>query len=469
LVAEGLKPHVVVVGGGISGLAAAYFLGRSGGVRVTVLEGSALIGGKLRASEVAGVAVDEGAESLLARRPEAVSLASEVGLELVDPITTSASVWTRGRLRPLPTGQVMGIPTDAMALARSGVLSPVGVARAGLDLVLPRTEVDGDVAVGRYLGARLGREVVDRLVEPLLGGVYAGRADELSLAATVPQVAAVAQSSRSLVRGLRRSASRAPRPSGSVFAGIPGGVGQLPSAVARASGAEIRTGATVRELERTTSGWRLTLGSTRDPEYVDADHVVVAVPAAPAARLLADVAPAASVELAGIDSASVAVITLAYPRSAFPSLPGSGFLVPAVDGRTIKAATFASAKWGWLGESSPELAIVRCSVGRYGEVADLQRGDAELVAVASADLAAATAVAAAPVASRVTRWGGGLPQYGVGHLDRVRRIRAALDEVPGLAVCGAAYDGVGIPACIASAQAAVERILAEPPLGDGRQ
>jgi oxygen-dependent protoporphyrinogen oxidase len=466
-------PHVAVIGGGISGLSAAWFLGNGLGsrVQVTVLEGSPLIGGKLRVSEIQGLPVDEGAESLLARRPEAVELARAVGLgdELVQPATTAASVWTRGRLRPLPAGQVMGVPTDALALARSGVLSPGGVARAALDFLLPRTRLQGDVAVGPYLRARFGAEVVDRLVEPLLGGVYAGRADELSLMATVPQVAAVASRSRSLALALRRSprAARHGAP-GPVFVGLPGGVGRLPAAVAAASGANVRTGATVRELARMPSGWRLTIGSTRDPEYLDVDAVVVAVPPAPAARLLADVAPAASAELGAIETASVAVITLVYPREAVPqTLRGSGFLVPAVDGRTIKAATFSSAKWAWLGEADPNLAVIRCSVGRFREAAELQRDDSELMALAIRDLAEATGVRGAPIASRVTRWGGGLPQYAVGHLGRVGRIRAAVGDVPGLAVCGATYDGVGVPACIASARAAADRILATSVFADG--
>jgi oxygen-dependent protoporphyrinogen oxidase len=327
------------------------------------------------------------------------------------------------------------------------------------------------VAVGAYLRARFGREVVDRLVEPLLGGVYAGRADELSLAATVPQVAAVALRTRSVALGLRSSA-RAARVAGSepLFVGLPGGVGRLPAAVAAASDATVRTRATVRELARTPSGWRLTIGSTRDPEYLDVDAVVLAVPAAPAARLLADVALSASAQLQAIETASVAVITFVYPRHAVPStLRGSGLLVPAVDGRVIKAATFSSVKWGWLRDADPSLAVIRCSIGRFREAEELQRDDSELVALAAHDVAAATGVRGAPIASRVTRWGGGLPQYAVGHLDRVRRIRAAVDGVPGLAVCGAVFDGVGVPACIASARVAAERILADVGSVDGRE
>ena len=461
------RPHVVVVGGGISGLAAAWFLRRDAGdrVRVTVLVSSSHIGGKLRVSEVAGVPVDEGAESMLARRPEAVALARAVGLgdELVSPVTASASVWTRGALRPLPTGSVMGVPGNLRSLAASGVLTPQELARLPIDYWLPRTRFDGDVSVGDYVSTRLGRSVVDRLVEPLLGGVYAGRADALSLEATVPQLYAAAHGSRSLLAGVRRQlADPDAAGGGPVFAGISGGVGRLPAAVAAACGAEVRTGATVRELRRTSAGWSLVAGSTRDFETLSADAVVLAVPARPASRLLAAEAPAAATELASIHAASVAIVTLAYPRTAFPKLPpGSGFLVPPVDGRLIKAATFSTSKWGWYGDS--ELVVVRLSIGRYGEEHDLHHDDDELAQLAAADLALATRVTGPPIDSRVTRWGGSLPQYAVGHVSRVTRIREAVAEQPGLAVCGATYDGIGIAACIASAERAAAQVLASLP------
>src|SRR6202041_1501665 len=208
--------------------------------------------------------------------------------------------------------------------------------------------------------------------------------------------------------------------------------------------------------------------------------VILALPARPAARLLAEVpgASAAATALAEISYASMAIVTLAYPRSAFPgaglaALGWSGYLVPAVDGRAVKAVTFSSVKWPYLAQAAAPgtepLEIVRCSVGRIGEEALLQRTDEDLAALAAAELAAATGVRGAPVAHRITRWGGGLPQYTVGHLDRVAKIRAALATQPGLAVCGAAYDGIGIPACIATARAAAGQVLDALTVGRGRQ
>ena len=458
-------PHIAVVGGGISGLSAAWFLNQRLGdaARVTVLESAGTLGGKLRLGEIAGVTVDDGAESMLARRPEAVDLARAVGLgpALVHPETTQASLWSRGRLRPFPAGQLMGVPGDLRALAASRVLSPAGLARVPLDRVLPRTETSGDVSVGRYVASRMGREVVDRLVEPLLGGVYAGQADQLSLEMTVPQLAEAAKGERSLLAAVRRVLAAAPRDR-PVFAGLYGGLGRLPAAVAAASGAQVRLGATVRELRRNPHGWRLSIGPAASATVLDVDAVVLAVPARPASRLLAEEVPAASAELAGLDYASLAVVTLAYRRSAFAAFPaalaGSGFLVPPVEGRAVKAVTFASAKWRWLSEAATDLAVVRCSIGRHGEAHHLQRPDEALVTLAIDELAATTGVRERPVDARAIRWGGSLPQYRVGHRSRVGRLRRAVAAVPGLAVCGAAYDGVGVAACIASGREAAAQV-----------
>ena len=459
------QPSVVVVGGGIAGLAAAFFL-RDKRFRVTVLEGSPRLGGKLAVSGIAGVGVDEGAEALLTRRPEGTGLIEAVGLadRLVWPGTTAAQIWSRGELHPLPRRQVMGVPADLDELARTGLVSADGMARARRDLDLPATGRDGDVPVAGYVGRRFGHEVVDRLVDPLLGGVYAGRSEELSFEATLPALASESRrhSSLAAAAGALTSPGPAAAPASPVFTTLAAGLGTLPAAVAAASGAYVRTTAMVRGLSRTESGWRLTIGSAHDEEYLTADAVVLAVPAGPTARLLGGV-PGASAAVTGLREiryASMAIVTLAYPAAAFPRPPaGSGYLVPAVDGRPVKAVTFSSVKWPHLGEATG-LVFVRCSLGRIGEEALLQTDDAGLAALAARDLAAATGVRGAPAATRVSRWGGGLPQYTVGHLGRVAAIRASVARQPGLAVCGAAYDGVGIPACVATARLAADQIVA---------
>ncbi|MER7742354.1 protoporphyrinogen oxidase [Streptomyces sp. NPDC096538] len=451
--------HVVVVGAGIAGLAAAHRL-LEHGARVTVLEASDRIGGKLLPGEIAGARVDLGAESLLARRPEAVGLARAVGLadRLRPPATASAALWTRGTLRPMPKGHVMGVPGTAAALA--GVLSDEGLARIERDAELPPTELGDDVAIGEYVAERFGREVVDRLVEPLLGGVYAGDAYRISMRSAVPALFEAARAHATLTEAVRavQAKTAAAQQTGPVFMGVAGGVGCLPLAVAdslRSRGVRILTGTPVTELRREPAdGWRLVAGD----EVLHADAVVVAVPAPAAAGLLRTEAPGAAAELSAVEYASMALITLAYRRAEARLPEGSGFLVPPVEGRTIKASTFASRKWGWVAEENPDLAVVRTSVGRHGETEILHRDDDELVELSRHDLKAATGLAAAPVATRVTRWDDGLPQYPVGHHARVARVRAHLAGLSGLAVCGAAYDGVGVPACIASAYAAADQI-----------
>ena len=448
------RVRVVVIGAGIAGLTAARDLTQAGH-DVLVVEASRRVGGKLARAEVAGVTVDVGAEAMLARNPAGVELAAELGLTVTHPTSASSRIWTRGALRPLPRS-LMGVPMDLGALAASGVLSDEGLARVRKEPSLPRLDLADDVSVGDLVAARFGDEVTDRLVEPLLGGVYAGRAREISARAAVPQLVALA------TRGslLDQAASLPSAPPGTpVFAGLAGGMGQLPEALA--AGLEVRLGMPVTSLVRTATGFSLAAGD----EQFDADAVVVATPAGPSATLLRDVAPAASFELAEIETASMAVITLALrvrDVAAVAGLDGSssGFLVPPVDGRHIKASTFSFAKWQWVrdaGLAAPggdAVIHLRASIGRVHEEHALDATDGELVARSLADLREAIGLEARPVDTHVQRWDAGLPQYAVGHLDRVLRIRAAVAEVPGLAVCGAVYDGVGIPAVISSAHAA---------------
>ncbi|WP_433168900.1 protoporphyrinogen oxidase [Kribbella sp. CA-247076] len=456
---------VVVVGGGISGLAAAHALATGPNPpRITVLEGAPRLGGKLAGAELEGVPVDLGAESVLARRPEAIDLIKAVGLgdDLVHPATTSAGLWIGDRIRAIPP-TVMGVPVDPSATA--DVLGPEAAEEVAHEAELPSPALAEDVAIGRFVAERMGSAVTDKLVDPLLGGVYAGRAEEISLAAAVPELYAKLQTAPSLLAATAELRAAGQKRAGQpVFAGIVGGVNRLIEALEKdltARGVDIRRKLAVRKLTRGPEGFGLEAGPVPAPTYLTADAVIVAAPAAPAARMLAGLVPAASTELASIEYASMAIVTLAVRKRDWPeAATGSGFLVPSVEGRTIKASTYSHAKWQWSSDAGGELAVLRASVGRLGEEYVLQRSDDELVALAAADLRRAVGLQAPVVGSLVTRWGGGLPQYAVGHLGRVDRVEQAVAAEPGLAVCGAAYRGVGIAACVASGGRAATRVQA---------
>jgi oxygen-dependent protoporphyrinogen oxidase len=448
-----VRKRVAVIGGGIAGLAAAVRL-RDRAPRDTeiiVYEQGGVLGGKLRTGELAGATVERGAESFLVGAPDgtesaAVLFARRLGLgdALVHPSAGQAALAVGGRLEPIPPGTLLGIPPEAGTGDR--------------DAGAPLLGADEDVTVGGLVRARYGDEVVDRQVDPLLGGVYAGRADELSLATTVPALARAARREHTLSAAVRAAQAATVRvPGRPVFATVEGGLSRLVAAAAAASGARISLGLPVRELARTAHGWRLLLGAAPAPQTDDVDAVVLAVPARAAARLLTGVHADAAAAVGVLDYASVALVGLALPPGTpLPEL--SGFLVPATEGTLVKAATFFTRKWAHLQRPGGPV-IVRASVGRAGEEHRLQCDDTTLAALAHAEVGALIgAPLPPPAASWVQRWGGGLPQYRPGHLDRVAGARAALADLPGLALAGAAYDGVGIPACVTSGERAAEDV-----------
>jgi protoporphyrinogen/coproporphyrinogen III oxidase len=458
---------VAVVGGGISGLAAAYRLRTLLGpaAEIVLIEGSRRLGGALRTVELGGLALDVGAEAFLTRRPEAVGLVGELGLsgQLTHPKPVAPTVRAGGRTVALPTRTVLGLPSAAPDVA--GLLSEQGLERVAAEPTTPlRWEPGQDAAVGLLLRERAGDELVDRLVDPLLGGVYAGRADALGLRATIPAVAsALDRGAGSLLAAAGAVLGPAARPTGGriapLFGTLRGGLGGLVDALVVAAGVRPRIGLPVRGLSRIPHGWRLELGSARRPEHVDASAVVLGLPAPALRRLLSDPLPAAAAAVGRVEVASCAVVGLALPVSAAQALPqSSGVLVAASEPLSAKAFTFSGRKWAHA--SSHEVMLVRASLGRHGEARVLQRDDAELIEVVRADLAALTGVTARPVGTVVARWGGGLPQYAPGHLETVTALESAVAGMPGLAVAGALLHGVGLPACIGTADAAAARIAA---------
>ena len=448
--------RVVVVGGGISGLATAFFLQRSG-ADVTLLEAGPHLGGKIRTEKIAGMAVDGGADGFIASETAAARLCADLGLSasLVAPTTARASIWSRGRLRPIPGGLVRGMPARLWPVAASGLLSLHGMARAGLEPLLPRTRLLGeDVAIGDYVQQRFGSEVVDRLVEPLLGGIYAGRAHELSLQSVAPELHGVARKHRSLMLGARSlrhaGVPAAPPPS---LVTLEGGLTRLVRRlVAAMEGADVRTASPVTSIEPAGNGWAVSSSSGA----LRADAVVLAAPAFETARLLARSSPLAAAELDQIGYVSVATVLLAYPRTSLASdRTSSGFLVPRGEARTITACTFLSDKWRHL--HSADAILMRCAVGRRGQQEALRLDDSELVARVVEDLGDIVGIKGLPGETRVVRWNRAIPQYVVGHQRRVSNIEAALP--PGLVLAGAGYRGVGVASCIAQAERAAAMVL----------
>jgi oxygen-dependent protoporphyrinogen oxidase len=452
--------RVAVVGGGIAGVAAAWRAAEAG-ADVVLLESTELLGGKLRTHVVDGLTLEAGAESLLTRRPEALRLVDAAGLRdrLVHPATTGASIWTDS-LHPLPKQQLLGIPCDPSDADLAPLLGADAVARLAHEP--PLTQVPEDVSVGDLVTRQLGRDVVDLLVEPLLGGVYAGRADDLSLDAAIPGLLDRLRDTRRLVPAA--SAARATTTSaGPAFASVVGGLGGLAEAVVRKTSVQVLRGAQVVGLCATPGGWRL---ATADGPQVDADAVILAVPGPALSPLLVEAAAEAASFAGSLEYASVALVTTVFDSSdVVGDLPGTGFLVPPVTGRLTKASTFVSRKWQWVRDAAPDREVLRFSVGRAGDRRGLDGSDTALVERVLSEVSPLLDLKGAPRATDVTRWNRSLPQYRVGHRRAAAAARESLPQ--GIAVCGAAWDGVGIPACIASGWAAADRVVA-PGLGGGQ-
>ncbi len=479
---------VVVVGGGLSGLVVAYRLAQQS-VPVVIVEARARTGGVLVCGRVGGRGgpmLDLGAEAMLARRREGVELATELGLadDLVTPAVGTAAIWRSGRLHAMPR-TLMGVPGEVRTL--NGLLNTDELADLRARGMAPgRPLGPDDVTVGDWVAQRLGTAVRDRLVEPLLAGVYAGSVQRLSLRATLPQLGTIAESGQPVLPAVAQLLDRAAHvPAGSpVFVGIRGGVARLTQRLTEwlaAGDVEIRTATCVTSLLRTGAGWRVGTRRSGDrsalartglsglDESIDASGVVLAVPAPAAARLLAGASThhrllaetfRAAEILGRVEVASIGLVSLLLPPGALDAVGRwSGVLVPSVEGRSVKAMTFSSRKWAWVGQAAGGGDVLRLSLGRRGETAALARGDGQLVEVALADASEILGVALSPSAWRVNRWGGGLPQYDVGHLRAVAAVRESIRAVDGLELAGAVFDGVGIPACIATATAAAQRLI----------
>jgi len=481
----GERPRkVVVVGAGIGGLSTAHVLQSASTPRlpidVTVLEASGRAGGKLHTIELDGMPVEAGADSFVVRKPWAVELCTELGLEdeVVIPGSMGAYVWTRGELVPFPDRAPFGIPADVGELLRWQGLPRGPKLRALLDLVRPAAKAEGDEPLGRLLRRRLGSGVATVMVEPLLAGLHAGDPLELSVEATFPELRVWERRHGSLLRGARAAARAAREEKGRqpMFATVWGGLSRLAERLVQHIGGDrVLLDHPVSGIEPERGGYRVRAAG----KEVQADAVVVATPAFEAARLLSGLSSEGAKELGAIPYVSTAVVVAAYPPGTAAQIPeGTGFVLPAGE-TTITACTWISRKWP--NEAFGDRAVLRSFVGRAGEEAALDLPDDELAAKAADDVEAAVGIGSPPETSLVVRWNRSMPQYQVGHLQRVGRIEAALAKRPGLFVTGSAFRGVGIADCVREGReaargvvaylesGATDRAIGESPTGDLEQ
>ncbi|MEA2499835.1 MAG: protoporphyrinogen/coproporphyrinogen oxidase [Actinomycetota bacterium] len=445
-----------VVGGGITGLSAAYALSQlAPDASIAVFEAQDRLGGKLHTETFHGAQVEMGADSFLTRDSAARDLCRAIGLqdELTAPAIFKGAVWDGLRRYDLPRGSVMGVPTSIRSLIGADALTAGEKLSASADALRWKRLRGHDVSVGSIVRSHFGDAVLERFVDPLLAGTRAGNVDEMSLAAALPQVDAAARASGSIMRGLRRASPSAGNDP--LFLAPRRGMSHMIDALAACLPAgSIRLGTDIDLI--TADGFGDFVIRTRDGQELTADGVVIATPSPVAARLLREVSAVAAGELSSIPHASVAVVSLALRAGTLPADGSSGFLVPSNAGLTLSAGTWWSLKWP---HTTPEgVFVARCFAGRAERHPALDLDDEALVAAVAGELTQLLGTSVKPIEGKVTRWDDGLPQYQVGHLDRLGRIERALHQHSGIALAGADYRGSGIPDCIRQGRAAAERV-----------
>lgn len=457
------RGRVAVVGGGIAGLAAAHrVLERGGGAaEVVLLEASQRLGGGIGTEHERGFTLERGADTILTEKPWAADLCGRLGVPLVGTREGERRTFVvhENRLEPLPDGFLLLAPTSLGPLVRSPLFTWAGKLRMALDLVLPRGR-GGDESLASFVRRRLGREALERVAQPLVGGIYSGDPEKLSLAATMPRFLEIERRHRSVILGLRAAArltgtTRAAGARYALFAAPEGGMGALVAAIARRlpEGA-VRLGTPVRALARDGAGWRLDAGETA----LAADAVIMAAPAFATGPLLAPLDETLGAMLAAIDYASTAIVTLAYRTADLPPLAGFGFVVPAASGSPLIACTYSSRKFADRAPAGHD--VVRAFVGGALRPHALDQGDDALVGGVRAAIRSLAGIDAEPLFVRVWRHPRAMPQYAVGHLGRVEEMERRAAALGGIVLAGAAYRGVGVPDCVRSGEAAADAALA---------
>ena len=459
--------HILIIGGGISGLSSAYFLlKKAPTLRVTVLEAGEYWGGKIRTERVDGFVIEGGPDCFLAAKPQAAALCHELGLgstlQGTNPHQRSTYILRKGQLQPIPGGLISMIPTDLKAIVTTRLMDWPQKARMALDLALPAKTAGVEESVGGFVSRRLGRGAYDNLIQPLIAGIYTGDGDALSLDATFPALREMEQQHGGLIRGAlaRRKQSLASGESGAhsraAFLTPRDGLAALPEALVKSlqkSGVEMYLNSAVERINQFGDGFIVEMENCAPMEV---DGVVLATPANVSAKLVAAHFPELASRLSEIPLASTATVSLAYPVADLPrELNGYGYVIPRREQRTALACTWTSSKFE---HRAPDgYALIRVFIGRAGET--LPANKEEILALARTELAETMGIHTAPTLTRIFRWDNAMPQYNLGHLERVARIEAEVQKYARLALAGNIYKGVGIPDCIRSGELAAEKLL----------
>lgn len=467
------KFHLTILGGGITGLSAAFyakklFADKKIPLQITIVEKSERFGGKINTLYKDGFVIERGPDSFLARKMPIIHLSRELGLEDelvgVNPKAKKNYILHNNKLHQMPPGLVLGIPTQLTPFMKTGLVSIAGKARAAMDMVIPKREEDSDESLGHFLQRRLGKEVLEQIAEPLLAGIYAGDTYKLSLQATFPQFQAVEKKHGSLIKGMMLNKQAEQKQEGmpkaaenSVFLTYKNGLSTLVERLMEElHDVELVNGLAATSVVQGEHVYEITMD---DGSVLATDSVIAALPGYGLAPLFPDVPEVK--ELGRMQYVSVANVILAFDEKEFGyELDGSGYVIPRKEGRYITACTWTSSKW--LHTAPKGKVLIRCYVGRSGAEDWVNDSDEDIIRRVRKDLREIMGITAEPLFHQVTRLKRSMPQYPVGHLQKIKGIRQALAEkMPGVYITGAAFHGVGLPDCIRQGKEAVETLLAD--------
>ncbi|HYK73223.1 MAG TPA: protoporphyrinogen oxidase [Pseudoneobacillus sp.] len=461
------KKTVVIIGGGITGLATAYYLHKEIqekdlSINVKLIESSNRLGGVIQTFKKDGFVIEKGPDSILVRKKSGIRLIEELGLKdkLVSNTAGKSYILVKGKLHTMPEGSFMGIPTKVTPFALSGLFSPKGKLRAAGDFILPKGKAQNDQSLGGFFRRRLGDEVVENLIEPLLSGIYAGDIDHLSLMSLFPNFYSMEQKLRSLVLGLKRTMPPAPKKTAKentkkgMFISLTTGLEEMIVELERRLGDSVTKGVGVEKITKRENGYSLQLSNGKIEE---ADSVVLATNHFHAQKILSDYSFMETFK--NMPATSVANVAMAFPKSAIQQdIEGSGFVVSRNSDFRITACTWTHKKWP--GTTPEGMALLRCYLGKPSDQDVVEMTDEEIIEIALRDLNKTMKINTKPIFHVVTRWKKTMPQYTVGHKERIQNVKdSLLKELPGVFLAGSSFEGVGIPDCIAQGEQAVKKVL----------